>query len=394
MKRPRTKASGLVWLTALALAGAALVASAALAGHASRSASTIKIGFFAPESGFAAADGTSAYDAAKLAVDQINASGGVNGVKLKLVNYDDGSDVKQAVSIATKLVTQDRVAAVVSGSYSDQTLAAAPIYQRYHTPMLAAYAVNPGIPAAGSYIFQQDFAGNVEGAAGAWTLVKRQHAKRIGIVAVDNEFGHSLVDGFKAEAKKLGATIVHADFNQFGEKTFAPVIQSDERKGATGYYMVQYAAEGQQFITAWNQLGLKKPLLGTEGIDSTLQFVKPVGRAANGMVFTTSFNRDGANAVGKKFVRTFNARYHHLPDMVGATTYDSFLVLRRALAKGSSADSIRAGIASTRNFNGATGRIIRYTAKRSVVKPVDLETFRGGQVHHYGYVSQLSIITP
>jgi branched-chain amino acid transport system substrate-binding protein len=225
-------------------------------------------------------------------------------------------------------------------------------------------------------------------------MVKKQHVKKIGIVAIDNDFGHSLVSGFQAEAKLLGARVVHTDFNQFGEKQFGPVIQSDISKGADGFYMVQYAAEGQQFITAWNQGGGKKPLLGTEGIDSTLQFIKPVGKAANGMIFTTSFNRDGANAVGKKYLSTFKAKYGHVPDMVGATTYDSFLVLKQALAKGTSADQIRVAIAATRNFDGATGKIIKYTGGRSVVKPVDLEIFRNGQVHHYGYITQLSIITP
>ena len=389
-KRVRTGVAAAV----VAAAVGCLAAAAAVAAPTSHHASQINIGFFAPESGFAAADGQSAYDAAKLAVKQINTAGGVNGQTLKLVNYDDGSDVKQAVSIATKLVTQDHVTAVVSGSYSDQTLAAAPIFQRYQTPMLAAYAVNPGIPAAGSYIFQQDYSGNVEGAAGAYTLVKMLHATKIGVVSIDNDFGHALVAGYKTEAAKLGASIVETDFNQFGEKTFTPVLQRDMGKGANGYYMVQYAAEAQQYMTDWNQLGLKKPLVGTEGVDSTLQFVKPVGKAADGLIFTTPFNRDGANAVGKKFISTFAKAYGHLPDMVGATTYDSFLQLKNALMKGTSAEAIQASIAATRDFNGAAGTTLRYTSGRSAVKPVDLEIFRNGQVHHYAYIRNLGIITP
>jgi len=391
MRTKRVRAGAVVAVAAALVGCTAAVAIAAPTVHR---ASQISIGFFAPESGFAAADGQSAYDAAKLAVNQINAAGGVHGQMLKLVNYDDGSDVKQAVSIATKLVTQDHVTAVVSGSYSDQTLAAAPIFQRYQTPMLAAYAVNPGIPAAGSYIFQQDYAGNVEGAAGAYTLVKMLHATKIGVVSIDNDFGHALVAGFKAEVAKLGASIVETDFNQFGEKTFTPVLQRDMGKGANGYYMVQYAAEAQQYMTDWNQLGLKKPLVGTEGVDSTLQFVKPVGKAADGLIFTTPFNRDGANAVGKKFISTFAKAYGHLPDMVGATTYDSFLELKTALLKGTSAEAIQASIAATRDFNGAAGTTLRYTSGRSAVKPVDLEIFRNGQVHHYAYIRNLSIITP
>ncbi|MGO9412937.1 MAG: ABC transporter substrate-binding protein [Spirochaetia bacterium] len=231
-------------LTLMAL----LVVAALVSLPSASSSAPIKIGFFAPESGFAAADGQSAYDSAKLAVVDINKAGGINGRQIQLINYDDASDAKQAVSIATRLVTQDKVDAVVSGSYSDQTLAAAPIFQRNGIPMLAAYAVNPGIPATGRFIFQQDFNGVVEGKAAAVALVKDLGVTKIAIVAIKNDFGTALVQGFTAEAAALGATVVATDFNQFGEKDFTPILMRDQAKGATGYFMVEYYSEGQQFL--------------------------------------------------------------------------------------------------------------------------------------------------
>jgi branched-chain amino acid transport system substrate-binding protein len=382
------------------VAGLALVA-AACGSSSSNSSSTsgaggspIKIGFFAPESGFAAADGASAYDSAQLAVKDLNAAGGVNGRKLQLVNYDDASDPKQAVTIATRLVTQDKVTAVVSGSYSDQTLAVAPIFQRDSIPMLAAYAINPGIPATGDYIYQQDFNGTVEGRAGAVALVNNLGAKKVAIVAIKNDFGSSLVQGFTEAAKALGATIVATDYNQFGEKDFTPILSRDKSKGATGFYMAQYYTEGQQFINDWNTLGFKYPLVGTEGIDSTTQFFQPVGVKANGLVFTTPFNRDSTEAVVKNYVTSFTAAYGHAPDMVGATTYDSFLVLAQAMkAKGTSPSQIKDGIAATTNFVGTTGTIQKYI-KGQVVKAVDLQIIKNGEPHQYATLSDPALITP
>ena len=388
-------------MVALAVvAGLALVA-AACGSSSSNSSSTsgaggspIKIGFFAPESGFAAADGASAYDSAQLAVKDLNAAGGVNGRKLQLVNYDDASDPKQAVTIATRLVTQDKVTAVVSGSYSDQTLAVAPIFQRDSIPMLAAYAINPGIPATGDYIYQQDFNGTVEGRAGAVALVNNLGAKKVAIVAIKNDFGSSLVQGFTEAAKALGATIVATDYNQFGEKDFTPILSRDKSKGATGFYMAQYYTEGQQFINDWNTLGFKYPLVGTEGIDSTTQFFQPVGVKANGLVFTTPFNRDSTEAVVKNYVTSFTAAYGHAPDMVGATTYDSFLVLAQAMkAKGTSPSQIKDGIAATTNFVGTTGTIQKYI-KGQVVKAVDLQIIKNGEPHQYATLSDPALITP
>ncbi len=380
----------------IVVVGAVVGACTSSGGGASTglSGGPIKIGFFAPESGFAAADGQSAYDAAQLAVKDINSAGGVNGSQFTLVNYDDASDPKQAVTIATKLVTQDKVTAVVSGSYSDQTLAAAPIFQRASLPMLAAYAVNPGIPATGKYIFQQDFTGVVEGAAAAYALVKSLGATSVAIVAIQNDFGTALVDGFTKEATSLGATIVATDYNQFGEKDFTPILQRDVSKGATGFFMAQYYSEAQQYIANWNTLGLHLPLVGTEGVDSTTQFFQPVGAAANGMVFTTPFNRDSTVPAVQSFMKAFTAAYGHAPDMVAATTYDSFMVLKQAMANGTSADQIQAGIAGTKNFVGVTGTIQSYNDTGEVIKSVDLEIIKDGEVHHYGEVTDPSIITP
>jgi len=330
--RKASFAAAIALVAALALVAAACGSSSpSPAGSSSGGGSPIKIGFFAPESGFAAADGASAYDSAQLAVKDINAAGGVNGRQLQLVNYDDASDPKQAVTIATRLVTQDKVTAVVSGSYSDQTLAAAPIFQRASIPVLAAYAVNPGIPATGDYIFQQDFNGIVEGRAGAVALISNLAAKKVAIIAIKNDFGTSLVQGFTQEAKALGATIVATDYSQFGEKDFAPILSRDKSKGATGFYMAQYYSEGQQFINGWNTLGFKYPLVGTEGIDSTTQFFEPVGAKADGLVFTTPFNRDSTEPAVQNYIKAYTAAYGHAPDMVGATTYDSFLVLAQAM---------------------------------------------------------------
>jgi len=379
---------------AIILVVGALVGACTSGSGASASAGPLKIGFFAPESGFAAADGQSAYDAAQLAVKDINSAGGVSGRQFTLVNYDDASDPKQAVTIATKLVTQDNVTAVVSGSYSDQTLAAAPIFERGSMPVLAAYAVNPGIPATGKFIFQQDFTGNVEGAAAAYAMVQDLKATKVAIVAIQNDFGSSLVAGFTKEATALGATIVATDYNQFGEKDFTPILQRDVSKGATGFFMAQYYTEAQQYIANWNSLGLHLPLVGTEGVDSTTQFFQPVGAAANGMVFTTPFNRDSTAPVVVNFITAFTAAYGHAPDMVAATTYDSFMVLKQAMANGTSADQIQAGIAATKNFVGVTGTIQTYNGHGEVIKAVDLEIIKDGQVHHYGEVTDPSIITP
>ena len=123
------------------------IAAMALAGAAQ--AETIKIGFHAPSTGFAAADGKSAVMGAELAVSQINAKGGVNGKNLELIIYDDQASPKNSVPIANKLIGRDKVKIAISGSYSGATRAAAGVFQAAKIPYIAAYAVHPSITRAG-----------------------------------------------------------------------------------------------------------------------------------------------------------------------------------------------------------------------------------------------------
>jgi branched-chain amino acid transport system substrate-binding protein len=135
-------------------------------------------------------------------------------------------------------------------------------------------------------------------------------------------------------------------------------------------------------------------MVGTEGIDSTTQFFQPVGAQADDLVFTTPFNRDSTEPVVVNYIKDFTAAYGYAPDMVGATTYDSFLVLKYAMMKGTTASQIRGGIAGVKNFVGVTGTIMKYNATGEVVKAVELQIVKDGLPHHYGVVDDPSVITP
>ena len=108
-------------------------------------ADTVKVGFNVPLTGFAAADGKSALNGAKLAVKQANETGGINGEKIELVIYDDQASPKEAVPIANRLIEKDGVKVAVSGSYSGSTRAAAGIFQSAGIPYISAYAIHPDI---------------------------------------------------------------------------------------------------------------------------------------------------------------------------------------------------------------------------------------------------------
>ena len=355
----------------------------------------IKIGFFAPLTGFAAADGTSAKHAAMLAVEKINAQGGINGDIVKLVVYDDAASSQQAVALARKLIQEDKVAGVVSGSYSTSTRAAASIYQRYHTPFVVAYATHPDITKAGSYVFRVGFLASVEGKAGGYVATKKLNARNIAVLTMDNDFGRALSKGFINEAEKQGAKIVANLSFALGEKDMTPYLTKIKALHPDLIYCTGYYSSGALTSKQAKQLGIKAQLLGQEGFDSPM-FLKIAGASANGVIITTDLNRDDTRPVAKWFISHYKKTYKMDPDMVGASSFDAVNILAAAIKKAGSTDAakIKSAIAATKNFNGVTGLIKGFTKNGEVVKPVQIQKVANGQFAYFGVVDDSSVITP
>lgn len=354
----------------------------------------VKVGFFAPLTGPQAADGKSVTQAAHLAVDEINAAGGVLGQKLELVAYDDRFDSREAVIIANRLVEQDNVVAVVSGSYSEPTRASSPIFQRAGIPMISAYGVHPDITAAGEYIFRQSFIGPVQGKAGAEVAVNLLGAKTIVSLVMDNDFGRSLGDAFREHATALGAT-VHEELFPFGEMEFTPILARIRGLNPDLIYTTGYFQESAQTARQARELGITAQLLGTEGTDS-FQFPEIAEDAADGIIITTNLDRDTTQPVARHFIDEYRVRYGHEPDMVGASTYDAFLILADAINRAGSTDpaAIRDAIAATSDFNGATGLIAGYTEDGEVLKSVQIQQFEDGRFRFFAVIDDVELITP
>jgi len=191
----------------------------------------IPIGFFAPITGPAAADGASAKNAVELGLKDLNDAGGIKGKKVNLMIYDDRLNPQEAVAIANKLIEKDKVVGVVSGSYSGMTRVTAPIFQKAGIPMVAGYAVHPDVTwdpkerKPNDFCFRNGFLGEIEGAAAAEFAVKNLKAKKISLIFMDNDFGRAISSGFAERAEKLGATILTKQMYKFpGEKDFRPYL--------------------------------------------------------------------------------------------------------------------------------------------------------------------------
>ena len=366
---------------AMALAGAVAMAD------------TVKVGFNVPLTGFAAADGTSALHGAELAVQQVNATGGINGELLELVVYDDQASPKAAAPLAVKLTTQDRVVAGVSGSYSGSTRAAATIFQENSTPYISAYAIHPDITRAGDYVFRTSFMGEVQGRAGAKLLGEMMGKRRVAMITLSNDFGQSLATGFKQKAADFGIEIVSEYEYSIKDREFGPIVSKVKADNPDAIYASGYFFTAGPLVRQLRAAGIDVPVIGQEGYDGQ-KFIEIAGADAEGVVITTSLDRDSSNPLTREFIAGFSAKAGYPADMVGASAHTAVLVLAAALRQAGAGDkaALRDAIAATQ-LDAATGHI-SFNPLGEVRKDVQVQVVRDGGWHHYAVIDDPALLAP
>lgn len=368
-----------------AIAAVALFASAA-------SAQDVRIGFHVPQTGFAAADGKSALHGAELAVEQINAKGGVLGRKLALVVYDDQAKADQAQPIANRLLG-DKVKIVISGSYSGPTRAAAGIFQEAKIPYISAYAIHPDITRAGNYVFRTSFMGEVQGRAGAKLVGDVLKKKRVTMINLNNDFGQALGAGFKEAAPKFGLQIVSEYNYGMSDRQFGSIVASVKRDDPEVIYASGYFFTAGPLVSQLRAGGVTATVIGQEGYD-TPNFVDIAKAAAEGVIITTSLDRDTKDAEMRAFIDGYEKKYGVAADMVAATTNTAVRVAADAIGRAGAEDPVKIQQAlRTSKVRTATG-VITFNELGEIAKNVQAQIIKDGKFRHFAVIEDPVLLAP
>jgi branched-chain amino acid transport system substrate-binding protein len=356
-------------------------------------ADTVKIGVNVPLTGFAASDGTSALNGAKLAVKQINSAGGIDGKQVELVVYDDQASPKQSVPIATKLIEKDKVIVGVSCSYSGATRAAAGVYQSAKVPYISAYAIHPDITRAGNYNFRTSFVGEVQGRAGAKLAGDILKKKRAVLITLNNDFGKSLVAGFKEKAQSFGITIVNEYPYSIKDRQFGPIVAKVKADKPDVIYATGYFFTAGPLVTQLRAAGIDATIIGQEGFD-TQTFIKIAGAASEGVIITTSLDRDSKSKETREFIEQYEKMFNHKTDMVAASGHTAVKVAAAAIKSAGSLDrvAVRDAIAKT-NLSASTGTIT-FNSLGEIIKDVQIQIVKDGQFRHHSVISDAELLAP
>jgi branched-chain amino acid transport system substrate-binding protein len=342
----------------------------------------VKIGVFMSMTGDTANFGISSTNGIKMAADEVNSAGGINGKQIELLVQDDRSDASEAATIVTKFVTQDGVHAILGEVASSRSIAAAPIAQNAKIPMLTPSSTNPEVTRKGDYIFRSCFIDPVQGAAIAQFAARTLNAKRAGIM-VDrkNDYSTGLEKFISQTFAKLGGQIVVTQSYQAGDQDFNAQITSIKGANPDVIFVPGYYGDVALFAKQARDKGVTVPLVGGDGWDAA-QLYAIGGKALNGSFFTNHYSPYDSDPKVQKFVNDYKARYNQIPDALAATAYDAAHIMFDAIKRANSLDgkAIRDALAATKEYPGVTGKVT-FNEHRDAVKPIVMIEIKDGGLY-------------
>jgi branched-chain amino acid transport system substrate-binding protein len=344
------------------------------------SPAAIKIGEVDPLTGGVSQFGIGCHQGFVLAFEEINAEGGILGQKIELVTEDDQSKPGQSATAVRKLITQDKVVALVGDATSSATLEAAPIAQADKIPMITPTATNPRITEVGDFIFRVCFLDEFQGRVLARFAREKLKAQKIfTLTDVKQDYSIDLLKFFKEEFTKLGGTIVGEQSYSTGDIDFRAQLTPIRVAKPDAVFVPGYYQEVALIVKQGRQIGLTMPFIGCDGwANQTLIAIG--GKAVDGCFFSNHFSPDDQTPIVKSFVMKYQEKYGTLPDTFSALGYDAARLLADAIKRAGSSDSqaIRDALAKTAGFQGVTGEI-SLDANRNASKPGLIVTVKQGK---------------
>ncbi|HVU16534.1 MAG TPA: ABC transporter substrate-binding protein [Candidatus Didemnitutus sp.] len=357
-----------------------LLVAAAVLSSVARADDPIRVGQFGAFTGKEAAFGVSARKGAILAIEEVNAAGGVLGRKIELITEDNQSKQGESATIVKKFVARDHVVAVLGGNASANSLEAAPICQTAHVPMIAISSTDPKVTQMGDYIFRVCFIDPFQGAVLARFATETLKVKNVAVLtSMNSPYSVGLSRVFRERFFAGGGKIAADQRYSEGDKDFRAQLTAIKAAGAEAILASGYYTEAALICKQARALGLTVPIFGGDGWEAP-ELLSIGGPAVEGTYYSASYTSESTSPEVVAFVQRFHARWDETPDSIAALGYDAAMLLVDALKRAGSAEgaALRTALASTRDFPGVTGRTT-IDAQRNASKSAVIITVKEGK---------------
>jgi branched-chain amino acid transport system substrate-binding protein len=367
-----------------ALLGAAILG---LAGCQPAGTDEIVIGEVASLSGKEATFGTSSNEGTRLAIEEINAGGGLLGKKVRLLTEDNQSKNGESSNAVNKLISKDRAVAILGEVASSRSMEMAPICQAAKIPQISPSSTNalltndPAQAQKRDFIFRVCFIDPFQGSVMANFARKTLNAGRVAVFTdVKSDYSKGLAKFFKEGFVSGGGQIVaELDFNG-GDKDFKGQLTAIKAANPDAVFVPGYYTDVALICIQAREVGLNVPLFGGDGWESE-KLIEIGKEAVEGHYFSTHYSPEAGSEMGRAFVEAYKKRFNgKMPDAMAALGYDSAMILADAIRRAGSTEGekIRDALAQTKDFEAVTGKIT-INENRDAEKAAVILQVKGGK---------------
>ena len=316
----------------------AAVLALTLASCSKAESNSVKIGGIFPLSGQVAVYGVECKNGVDLAIEEINAAGGINGKPVVLVSEDDEGNPDKTVNAFKKLSTKDGVKVVIGSLTSGSTQAITTLSQASKVVQIAPAATAPAITDAGDFIFRACFIDPFQGTVGGKFAAETLGKKRAAILYdIGNDYSVGLADNFKIAFTKAGGSIVSEESYATNDKDFNAQLTKIKNANPDVVYLPDYYGTVALIAKQLRAQGINVPMVGADGWDG---LTSNAGDEVLGGYYSNHYAVDSTEPAVKKFVESFRAKYNKDPNSFAALGYDCVYLIRDAIVAAGAEDSI------------------------------------------------------
>jgi branched-chain amino acid transport system substrate-binding protein len=270
---------------------------------------------------------------AELRAKEINAAGGINGMKLTLIFGDDAGTEKEARAVATRFATDRRILAVVGHFNSSCSLAGKPIYAENGIVELSPGSTNVSVCEGSDWTFRNLYRDDFQGEFIA-KYIKNvlTELQSVGVLFDNDDYGRGLKDAFTAEAEMIGLNIVAAEAYDRDNTDFKAQLTSIKAKNPDAIFVSGLYSQAALIVKQAREAGITAQFFGADGVDSP-DFLEIAGTAAEGTYLTTPFTFGAGGEEALKVAQAFEAEFGVAPDTWAALTYDAVGMIEEAIKK-------------------------------------------------------------
>lgn len=330
----------------------------------SGSGDTIKIGANLELSGGVASYGSSINDGAKLAIDEINANGGINGKKIEYIPVDNKSENAEAVTAAIRLAEQEKVVAMLGPATSGNATATVQNANQFKVPMVTASGTAETVTVdkdgkVNEYAFRTCFIDPFQGIVAANFATEELKAKNVAIyMDSTSDYAKGLAASFKKQIEENGGKVVKEEAYVTDDVDFKSTLTNIKSANPDFVFIPGYYEEVGLIVKQARELGIEAPLMGADGWDSPTLVELAGGDALNNTFITNHYSSEDPDQKIQDFVAAFEGEYNKQPNAFHALGYDTVYFLKDAIERAGdevTGETVQKALAETKDLSLITG---------------------------------------